>query len=120
MTEQKILIAEDELIIAFDLKMRLQEFGYTVSHVAKTGKDAIQKSKDSNPDLVLMDVKLRDNMNGIQAGEHIYNQLDIPVIYVTAYSDDCVPNKPDNSEHMSFVRKPFCDKELQDAIKRVL
>ncbi|MGZ7050315.1 MAG: response regulator, partial [Methanobacterium sp.] len=86
-TMPKILIVEDEAITAMDLESILQKLGYEVVSIASTGEEAIQKSEELEPDLVLMDIVLKGQMDGISATKEIQSCYDIPVIYLTAYSD---------------------------------
>jgi CheY-like chemotaxis protein len=86
MANAKILVVEDEAIVAKDLQYRLTKFGYTVPAIASSGEEAINKAVEISPDLVLMDIRLKGSMDGIEAAQEIYKRLDIPVIYLTAYA----------------------------------
>src|SRR5659263_614295 len=89
MTEGKqILVVEDEIITAMDIQQRLKNLSYNVPVVVSTGEEAIKKVKENNPDLVLMDINLYGEMDGIEAASQIHSFSDIPVIYLTAFSDD--------------------------------
>lgn len=87
LTPPKILIVEDASIVAKDIKASLQSLGYTVSVLAAFGEEAIRKVAEFCPDLVLVDVRLKGNMDGIKAAEQIYTRFKIPIIYLTAHSD---------------------------------
>ncbi len=87
MTEKRILVVEDEIIVAGDMRRSAQHMGYAVLSVASSGGEAIKKSHELNPDLVLMDIMLNGEMDGIEAAEQIRSSFNIPVIYLTAYSD---------------------------------
>ena len=87
MSEARILVVEDEQIVAFDLKRRLERLGYTVPALLATGEEAIQQSADLQPDLVLMDIKLKGDMDGIEAAQEIRDRLGIRVVYLTAFAD---------------------------------
>lgn len=88
MSGERILIVEDEGIEALDLQHRLNRLGYIVPDTAATGEEAVKKAGETSPDLVLMDIMLYGEMNGVAAAEQIQARFDIPVIYVTAYADE--------------------------------
>jgi two-component system cell cycle sensor histidine kinase/response regulator CckA len=88
MSKARILVVEDERIVAEDIKEGLQSMGYAVSSVARSGKMVIKMVKENRPDLVLMDILLKDKMDGIETAEQIRSRFDIPIIYLTAYSDE--------------------------------
>jgi CheY-like chemotaxis protein len=115
-----ILIVEDEGIVALDLENRLESLGYSVSGVAATGKDAIRKTAEMHPDLVLMDIRLRGDMDGIEAARAIQARSHIPVIYVTALADQDTLQRSETTEHQGYVVKPLEDTELCAVIEAVL
>ncbi len=84
MAKAKILIVEDEGIVAIDIRRRLKRLDYDVAAVAGSGEEAIEKAIETHPDLVMMDIKLRGEMDGIQAAQQILDLLGIPVAYLTA------------------------------------
>ena len=84
----KILVVEDTYIVAKDLQDSLHELGYSVEEVADSGKDAIQLAERNKPDLILMDIRLKGKLDGIEAATIIKDQFDIPIIYLTAYADE--------------------------------
>ena len=86
--EKQILVVEDEAITGMDIQRRLKNLGYIVPVVVSSGEDAIKKVKENNPDLVLMDINLKGEMDGIEAALKIHSFSDIPVIYLTAFSDN--------------------------------
>ncbi len=116
----KILIVEDEGITAAALVESLVDMGYQVAGVVSTGWDAVQKSTDLKPDLVLMDIKLKGALDGVAAAQRIQAQLDIPVVYLTAYSDDETLKRVVHSRAYGYVVKPFEPNRLQDAIAQAL
>jgi diguanylate cyclase (GGDEF)-like protein/PAS domain S-box-containing protein len=120
MSRAKILIVEDESIIAMDLRVRLTALGYTVFSTVSTGEAAIQLAETMRPDLVLMDIVLKGEMDGITAAEQIRKRFDIPVIYATAYSDDQTLQRARVAEPFGYVLKPFADRELVSAIEMAL
>ncbi len=105
--KKKILVVEDEKIIAYDIKYCLEKSGYIVPAIAAYGQQAIEKAEEFRPDLVLMDVMLKGNMNGIEAAEEIVSQFNIPVIYLTAYSDESTLKKAKTTQPFGYILKPF-------------
>ncbi|MCC5647161.1 response regulator [Nostoc sp. CHAB 5824] len=120
MTKAKILVVEDEAIVAKDLQYRLIKFGYTVPTIASSGEEAIKKAVEISPDLVLMDIKLKGSIDGIEAAQEIYKRLDIPVIYLTAYADDNTLERAKITEPFAYLIKPFKERELQTNIEITL
>ena len=117
MADARILIVEDENIVAKDIQIRLEKFGYEVPGMASSGEVAIRKAEETQPDLVLMDIMLKGQMTGVEAAEQIRSQLDIPVIYLTAYSDSATLERAKVTEPFGYVLKPFEEKELHTAIE---
>lgn len=120
MSDVKIMIVEDENITALELRERLEEWGYTVPAVVSTGTQAIQKAAETMPDLVLMDIILKGDMDGVEAAEQIRARLDIPVIYVTAYADERTLQRAKITEPYGYILKPFEERELRIIIEMAL
>ncbi len=120
MVETKILVVEDEAIVAEAIRRRLQKLGYTVPATASSGEEAIKKVEENNPDLVLMDIVLQGEMDGIEAAEQIHTRFDIPVVYLTAYSDEKTLLRAKITEPFGYIIKPFKERELQVAIEIAL
>ncbi|MEH2348898.1 MAG: ATP-binding protein [Nostoc sp.] len=120
MTSAKILVVEDEAIVAKDLQNRLINFGYAVPAIASSGEEAINKAVEIYPDLVLMDIKLKGLMDGIEAALEIHKYLDIPVIYLSAYADDKTLERVKITEPFSYLLKPFKERELKTNIEITL
>ncbi len=120
MEKTRILVVEDEAIIARDLQKRLQAQGYIVTSAVSTGEDAILKAKTDTPDLVLMDIVLLGDMDGIEAAGRIRALLDIPVVYVTAYADEKILERAKITEPYGYILKPFDDRELRSVIEMAL
>jgi signal transduction histidine kinase len=118
--KERILIVEDEKIIAFDIKYCLEKSGYIVPDIVSYGEQAIEKAVELKPDLVLMDIMLKGNMNGTEAAEQITKILNIPVIYLTAYSDDDTLKNAKFSQPFAYILKPFDEKQLVTTIEIVL
>ncbi|MEG3223943.1 MAG: histidine kinase [Methanobacteriales archaeon Met13] len=124
MAAVRILVVEDERITGEDIKRGLKKAGYDVPAIVASGEDAVQKAEKFQPDLVIMDIKLDGEMDGIEAAEKIKSKLDIPVIYLTAYSDETTlqrakvtqPSGFILKEPFGFLHKPFEDRELHTAI----
>jgi two-component system, cell cycle sensor histidine kinase and response regulator CckA len=116
----KILVVEDERIVAEDIRRSLKKLGYEVSAVVSTGRDALRKVRQDPPDLVLMDIVLRMEMNGIQTTEKIHEIHDVPVIYLTAYADEETLERAKKTEPYGYILKPFEDRELQTTIEMAL
>ena len=117
MAKQRILIAEDEAIIALDLQSILRKRGYHVLGVVFSGEAAIQKIDEEPPDLVLMDIYLAGEMNGIETAQQIQARFNIPVIYVTAYSDDALLQQAKMASSYGYLVKPIQDRELYATIE---
>ena len=116
----RILIVEDENIIALDIQYILQKMGYDVFAIVSSGEESINIASLSMPDIVLMDIKLKGKMNGIQAAESIYNQFSIPIIYISAYGDEIAYVQSGRAEPFEYIRKPFIEGEIEDKISEVL
>ncbi|MBI4630791.1 MAG: response regulator [Chloroflexi bacterium] len=112
MTPANVLIVEDENIIALDLKRILIRSGYAVSHIANSGDEALAAVAAAPPDAVLMDIGLGGEMDGIQTSQHILEQIDIPIIFVTANSDLATVRKSQNANPFGYVLKPFDEREI--------
>jgi PAS domain S-box-containing protein len=119
-SEQKIMVVEDEGLIAADLQSRLERAGYSVPPVAGTGVEALKIIRETSPDLVLMDIRLRGEMDGIDVAEQVRRELDIPVVYLTAYEDPETLARAGRSQAFGYVRKPIASASLQGAIEMAL
>jgi len=120
MGKVNILVVEDESIVALDIKGRLQNMGYHVPALAATGEEAIHAAARFHPNLVLMDIKLRGNMDGIATAEQIRARFDIPVIYLTAYADETTLQRAKITESFGYLLKPFEERELTATIETAL
>jgi two-component system, sensor histidine kinase len=116
MEETKILVVEDEEITAMDIRSRLLELGYNVPATANSGQEAISLTEKFKPDLILMDIVLKDQMDGITAAQYITTRYNVPIIYLTAYSDDETIDRAKISAPYGYITKPFETKGLQIAI----
>lgn len=114
--EEKILIVEDESIIALDLQYGLKDLSYKVIGTTDNGQDAIDMAAEHLPDVVLMDIKLKGNMSGIEASE-IISELGIAVVYLTANNDTETFNKSNIKRSYGFVSKPYDINKLDKTLK---
>ncbi|MCC7206532.1 MAG: response regulator [Anaerolineae bacterium] len=120
MTAASILIAEDEQIVALDLKRRLERLGYAVTGPAITGDEAIGAAFEHHPDLILMDIRLRGEMDGVRAAEKIREGMDVPVVFLTAHSGTANLERAKAVGSYGFLIKPFQERELYTTIEVVL
>ncbi|PKL66406.1 MAG: histidine kinase [Methanobacteriales archaeon HGW-Methanobacteriales-1] len=128
MAGAKILLVEDESITADDISEGLVELGYDVLAAVSTGEEAIKKAEDLSPDIIIMDIRLKGKMDGIEAAQEIRRRFGIPIIYLTAYSDESTVERAKITEpsgyilkgDSSFLSKPFDDSDLHTAIEITL
>jgi signal transduction histidine kinase len=120
MAKTKILVVEDEGIIAKDIRNRLEKMGHFVPAVAVSGEEAIKKAAEIQPDLVLMDIILKGEMDGIEAAGQIRTRFNIPVIYLTAHTGENILQRAKLTEPFGYIVKPFEERELQTAIEMAL
>ena len=107
MRDQRILVVEDEVLIAEEIRERLTTEGFTVVAVADTGAAAIALAVEERPDLVLMDIRLKGPMDGVEAAEAIYERCGVPVVYLTAHSDQATLQRAKTRAAFGYVLKPF-------------
>ncbi|WP_414526418.1 ATP-binding protein [Nodularia chucula] len=117
MDQVRILVVEDEVIVARTIANQLTQLGYMVTGKASSGEVAIAKALETKPQLVLMDIILKGNMDGIAAAASIRDQLDIPVIFLTAYGDDQTLQRAKLTQPFGYVVKPFTAKDLKIAVE---
>jgi PAS domain S-box-containing protein len=120
MEKPTIFIVEDERIVAEDIGETLKKLGYLISGIAVSGETAIEKIRETLPDLVLMDIHLAGEMDGIEAAGQIHTLFDIPVIYLTAYADNDLLERAKLTEPYGYVLKPFNDREVHSVIEMAL
>ena len=120
MTAVRILIVEDEVIIALSLQRKLENAGYDVPAVASSGSEAVQLALQLQPDLMLVDISLGEEMSGIDIVTQIRPHLDIPIIYLTAYSDDDILQLTQATHPAGHLLKPIEDEQLYTAIETAL
>jgi glycosyltransferase involved in cell wall biosynthesis/ActR/RegA family two-component response regulator len=112
MNKTKVLIVDDESLVAVGIKKQLNEFGFDVVGIAATGKEAINTTLQKNPDIILMDIVLQGDMDGIEAADIIHSHTDIPIIYITAYFDEEILRRARLTEPYAYMVKPIKGSEL--------
>jgi CheY-like chemotaxis protein len=120
MEKARILIAEDEGIVALDLSMQLQALGFLVVATVRSGEEAVDQAIRTHPDLIMMDVRLKGNMDGIEAAAAIVDRLDIPVVFVSALADKDTIERAKSVRHAGHVVKPFSRQKMIAAIEDAL
>jgi len=120
LSNTKILIAEDERIVALDLQLRLENAGYQVVASVIKGEDAVQKAFDTLPDLAIMDIHLKGTLDGISAADEIHMKLDIPVVYLTSYDNKSTLERAKHSKAYAYLIKPFEERTLLSTIEVAL
>ena len=114
---RRILIVEDQRLVAADIENTLKKLGYLVVGSVSSAEDAISKSEELRPELVLMDVRLRGKMDGIQAAEIIRDRFGLPVVYLTAYADEETILRAKKTTPFGYLVKPFNERELRATIE---
>jgi CheY-like chemotaxis protein len=115
-----ILIVEDELIVALDLQNRLRRQGYIIPATAVSGEQAVQLAEKTQPDLILMDIGLKGQLDGIEAAEQIRTRFGMPVVFLTAFADFGTMQRAQAIMSAAFISKPFADDELLNAVNAAL
>ncbi len=115
-----ILIVEDESIVALDIMDKLERLGYNVLAIVSSGEEAVEKVAKIQPDLILMDIVLKGKIDGIEAARRIQESFNIPIIYLTAHSDEQTLKRAKITRPFGYIIKPFTDKDLQNAIEIIL
>ena len=115
-----ILIVEDELLIAKKLSHKLEDLGYQIVGIVSCGADAIQRAGEMEPDLILMDIVIKGDIDGIETAVRINQKFDIPIIYTTAYADDETLQRAENTGSYGYLLKPFKEREMHATIKIAL
>ena len=116
-TPIKILVIEDEMIIAAKISMQLSNFGYEVTGILPRGEEAFQHIEENKPDIILLDINLKGKLDGIETALQIQKLANIPIIYLTANSDESTFNRAKITKPAAFISKPFKQLDLQRAIE---
>jgi CheY-like chemotaxis protein/predicted regulator of Ras-like GTPase activity (Roadblock/LC7/MglB family) len=120
MAEPQIMVVEDEGIVAKGIKDTLIRLGYSVSAIVSSGEAAIEKAAETHTDLVLMDIVLKGDIDGIEAAQQIRDRFDVPVVYLTAYADKKILQRAKITEPYGYLVKPFNERDLNAAIEMAL
>jgi two-component system, cell cycle sensor histidine kinase and response regulator CckA len=120
MNKARILVVEDERIVAKDIQVKLKSFGYAVPAVASSAEEALQAISAYRPDLVLMDIVLKGKEDGVEAAHQIHEVYDVPVVYLTAYTDSQTLDRAKETAPFGYILKPFKERDLQIAVEMAL
>ena len=120
MEKQQIMIVEDEVLIAAELEQQLLSFGYLVPALATSGEKALAIVETMTPDLILMDIKLKGELDGIETARRILMTLRIPVVFLTAFADESLLEKAKLSQPFGYLIKPVDSRELRSTIAMAL
>ena len=113
----RILVAEDDVIVGQDIEESLRGLGYEVAGLVRTGEEAVQAARELAPDLVLMDIRMPGLIDGVEAADRILEHMEVPVVYLTAYSDDSTVTRAKETGPFGYLVKPFDDRELKTSIE---
>ena len=120
MENPRVLVVEDDQIVSDYLKLCLMLMGYTVADVCNRGEEAIKRTRELQPDIILMDIKLKGPMNGLEAAAMIQKEQDVPIIYLTGYGDDDMLQSAKATEPFGYLLKPFRENDLKNVIEIAL
>jgi hypothetical protein len=120
MAKARVLVVEDEIIVAMDIQHRLEHLGYEVAAVVASGEQAMQQIEATRPDLILMDIVLTDDADGVAVAAQIQTRFNLPVVYLTAHADDRTLARATLTEPFGYILKPFEEQELRIAIEVAL
>lgn len=120
MAKTNVLVVEDESIVSKDIQHSLKKLGYNVVGASATGEKAIELARSENPDIVLMDIMLKGEMNGIETAEVIRREMSIPVVFLTAYADESTLSKAKITEPYGYIIKPFKEIDLHTSIEMAI
>ena len=120
MGEVQVLIIEDEAIVSMDLRYKLEALGYSVIAEISSGEKAVDAVSELRPDMVLMDISLSGEMDGIDAAAQIRDQFGVPVVYITAYVGGDTLERAELTEPSGYLLKPFDDAELQAVVEMAI
>jgi PAS domain S-box-containing protein len=120
MYKKNILVVEDEGLVAKDIQLSLEDMGYNVVNTVSTGEEAIELIEMSNPDLVILDIVLKGEMNGIDTAKEILKKYDVPLIYLTAYGDRDTVKMARETKPLGYIVKPYKQEDLYSTIEVAL
>lgn len=118
--DARILLVEDEGIVALDMRNRLTAMGFRIVGIAASGEDAISIASSEKPDLILMDIKLQGDLDGLDAADRIHDFADVPIIFVTAFADETTLRRAKGTDAFGYILKPFQEREVFIAIEMAL
>lgn len=116
--DTRVLIVEDEIVVASEIKLRLEAMGFQVLGIVNNGRDALAAAREHYPDVILMDITLKGKMTGLEATREISRETDIPVIFITAHTDTPTLDSAREASKHGIFTKPFSDDELKAAIQQ--
>lgn len=120
MEKKRIIVVEDDGIISIEIRHLLEAMGYEVVSSVASGEEAVKEALEKIPDLILMDIKLIGKMDGIEAAEKINSKINVPIIYLTSYSDKATVKRAEQTKPMDYILKPFDNVELYSRIETAL
>lgn len=120
MKKVNILVVEDENILALGLQKKLENLGYAVTGIADSGEETFRKIQEKEPDLILMDIVIKGDIDGIETAAKLKKTYSIPVIYLTAYADDEILERAARTEPYGYILKPYKEKELKANIEMAI
>lgn len=115
-----IMVVEDEGVVSIDIRNMLKKAGYNIAAVAFQGEEAVTKAEQSSPDLVLMDIGLKGEIDGIEAAKRIRDRLHIPVVFLTGFADEVTKAKAQEVNPSGFIIKPINEEELNQTLEDIL
>lgn len=120
MSKKRIFVVEDESIVSLEIQTRLKALGYEIAGSAASGEEAIRKILESKPDLILMDIRIKGDIDGIETAAEVRKHLEIPVIFLTAYADETTLQRAKITDPFGYIIKPFEERELNINIEIAL
>lgn len=117
MHKVKFLIVEDETVAAMEIQMEIEKIGGQITSIVHTEKNALNSVKQNKPDIILMDIKLGKNQNGIEIAKKIHETNNIPIFYITAFSDDRIMQEAFKTNPIGYIVKPFKPEDLKTNIQ---
>jgi len=118
--KRNIMVVEDEGVVSIDIQNMLRNAGYDIAAVAFRGEDAVKKAGETSPDLVLMDIGLKGELDGIEAARRIRDNLDIPVVFLTGFADEVTMARAQEVGPSGFIIKPISEEELKNTLDEIL
>jgi CheY-like chemotaxis protein len=120
LAKANIMIVEDEGVVSIDIRNMLKKAGYNIAAVAFQGDEAVKKAEQSGPDLILMDIGLKGEIDGIEAARRILDRFHIPVVFLTGFADDVTLAKAQEVNPSGFIIKPINEEELKNTLEDIL